>query len=273
MLLQYRAMNTDKTWVLVFVTNDNYLHKTFQTIYEVRTIGEWTDDIIILTTEDVMTNPENNAVCKSLQAEFRVLPERDFSTVLNFWNAKPYHGHSHYMKNRIFQFMKFYIMDIWFKKWDIVFYMDAGMKVQGPLSRMKAVCIPSYSLLAHSDSYPEFEKTLESQFELTLDSDVTEKLLLTYRLNCDYFQTTLMIFDTKIIEAGTVDRLFELMNTFPITTRNDQGIFNLLFVSERGRWIQIEMKDTIGFLYDFHERPGFTRSDYLIMKYPIEFLL
>ena len=53
-------MNTDKTWVLVFVTNDNYLHKTFQTIYEVRSIGEWTDDIVILTTEDVMTNTENN---------------------------------------------------------------------------------------------------------------------------------------------------------------------------------------------------------------------
>jgi hypothetical protein len=57
-------MNTDKMWVLVFVTNDNYLHKTFQTIYEVRTIGEWTDDIVILTTEDVMTNPENNNICK-----------------------------------------------------------------------------------------------------------------------------------------------------------------------------------------------------------------
>ena len=83
------------SWVLVFVTNDNYLHKTFQTIYEVRSIGEWTDDIVILTTENVMTNTENNKICESLQAEFRVLPERDFSTVLNFWNAKPYHSHSH----------------------------------------------------------------------------------------------------------------------------------------------------------------------------------
>jgi hypothetical protein len=266
-------MNTDKTWVLVFVTNDHYLHKTFQTIYEVRTIGEWTDEIIILTTAEVAAKTENIVLCKSLNAEFRILPKRDFSAVLEFWDAKPYHGHSHYMKNRIFQFMKFYVMDVWFKKWDIVFYMDAGMKVQGPLSRMKAVCSPSYSLLAHSDAYPEFEKVLESQFELTLDSYVTEKLLLTYRLNRDYFQTTLMIFDTRIIEATTVNRLFELMNTFPITTRNDQGIFNLLFVCERGLWKQIEKKDSIGFLYDFHERPGFTRSDYLIMKYPIEFLL
>jgi len=266
-------MSGEKSWVLVFVANDNYLHKTFQTIYEVRTIGEWADDIIILTTADVAEKSENIVLSKSLRAEFRILPDRDFSATLAFWNAKPYHAHSHYMKNRIFQFMKFYIMDIWFKKWDVVFYMDAGMKLHGSLERMKAACNPSYSLLAHSDSYPEYEKTLESQFDLTLDSYVSEKLLLTYRLKCDYFQTTLMIFDTKIIEAGTVDRLFELMNMFPITVRNDQGIFNLYFVIERKKWIQIEKKDSIGFLYDFHERPGFDRSDYLLMKYPIKYLL
>ena len=266
-------MSSEKSWVLVFVANEDYLNKAFQTIYEVRTIGQWTDDIIVLTTAAIAANPEHNALCDSLNAKFRILPVHDFSKTLDFLNSKQQHINSHYVKHRMFQFMKFYVMDPWFKKWDVVFYMDAGVKVQGDLNRMKAACNPSYSLLAHSDSYPEYEKTLETQFEFSIDSEISERLLMTYNLKCEYFQSTILIFDTKIIEEGTVDRLFELMNLYPIMTRNDQSIFNLLFTCERGLWKPLEKADSIGFLYDFHERPGYTRSDYLLMKYPIKYLL
>ena len=261
------------SWVLVFVANNDYLNKAFQTIYEVRTIGQWTDDIIVLTTAEIAGNQENIALCNSLNTKFRILPEYNFSKTLDFLNSKQQHENSHYVKHRMFQFMKFYIMDPWFKQWDIVFYMDAGVKVQGDLNRMKAACKPSYSLLAHSDSYPEYKKTLETQFEFSIDSDISERLLMTYNLKCESFQSTILIFDTRIIEDGTVDRLFELMNLYPIMTLNDQSIFNLLFTCERGLWKPLEKADSIGFLYDFHERPGFDRSDYLLMKYPIKYLL
>jgi len=266
-------MSSEKSWVLVFVANEDYLSKAFQTVYEVRTTGQWTDDIILLTTAAIVAKPENTVLCTSLNANFRILPDQDFSKTLDFLNSKQQHENSHYVKHRMFQFMKFYVMDPWFKKWDVVFYMDAGVKVQGDLNRMKAACNPCYSLLAHSDSYPEYEKTLETQFEFSIDSDISERLLMTYNLKCDYFQSTILIFDTTIIEEGTVDRLFELMNLYPIMTRNDQSILNLHFICERGLWKPLEKADSIGFLYDFHERPGYTRSDYLLMKYPIKYLL
>jgi hypothetical protein len=110
-------MSSEKSWVLVFVANEDYLSKAFQTVYEVRTTGQWTDDIILLTTAAIVAKPENTVLCTSLNANFRILPDRDFSKTLDFLNSKQQHENSHYVKHRMFQFMKFYVMDPWFKQW------------------------------------------------------------------------------------------------------------------------------------------------------------
>ena len=59
--------------------------------------------------------------------------------------------------------MKFYIMDVWFKQWDYVFYLDAGMHIFNPISRIQNVVISQKHVYAHSDSYPTFEWKLRVQ--------------------------------------------------------------------------------------------------------------
>ena len=78
----------------------------------------------------------------------------------------------------------------------------------------------------------------------------------------------MFIYDTKILEEDTVNKLFELNNEYPIAVRMDQGILNLHFMCERDIWKQLPLKDEKGFLYDFQERDGHARKEYLILKYP-----
>jgi hypothetical protein len=58
------------------------------------------------------------------------------------------------------------------------------------------------TLLAHSDVYPEYKLKLHNQFDMTNTKYFT-KLNNKYNLNIDYFQTTIMLYDTAIIKNNT----------------------------------------------------------------------
>jgi hypothetical protein len=135
---------------------------------------------------------------------------------------------------------------------------------------MKQAANPVGCLYAHSDAYPKYEWALHRQFDTALlDSSDTKRDFVKHYgsfLKKDYFQTTLMIYDTAILEPDTVSRLFELNEKYPIAVRMDQGILNLYFNCERSLWKQIPVSDAKGFLYDYLERENCKTKDYLILK-------
>ena len=256
------------SWALVLVSNFPYIHKAFQTAHQARTVGQWKDPIILLVSRDIYENQNLQQQAELLDIELRLLPEISFENLLNIWNKNPEATEYPYVQSRYFQYMKFYCMDTYFKKWKHIFYIDSGVQIFGPLERVKQSCVPTKCLYAHSDAYPTFEWKLKRQYDLSLDNSITKNLLETYNLDCNYFQSTILIFDTDIITDTTVSELFDLMNKYPISMRNDQGIFNLYFICEKNLWKQIPICDTIGFLYDFHERTNLSRNHYLMLKYP-----
>jgi hypothetical protein len=103
-------------------------------------------------------------------------------------------------------------------------------------------------------------------FNLELFNDMEKSNLSKYDLNVDYFQGTMFIYDTKIIDSNTVNDLFELAFKYKLSRRMDQGILNLYFTSERNLWKQIPIKDDYGFLYDYLIRSPYSRHDYLMLK-------
>ena len=160
-------------------------------------------------------------------------------------------------------------MSTYFRKWKYVFYMDAGMLINKPLQRFKESCVPKGCFYAHSDSYPVIEKNLLRQYAIELDPQITKALIERFgaSLYSDNFQTTMFIYDTDILKDDTVDQLEQLMNEFPLSIRNDQGIFNLHFVCERKLWKPIPVKDSQGWLYDFWQRWPNVPTDYVMTKY------
>jgi len=262
----------DKKWTMVFVANGPYIQKAINTIQLARTIGEWKDDIVLLVSSDLYSDETVKGLCTKFSVIMRKVPERNFDTVLNVWKKHPEHSEYKYVMQRTFIWNKFYTFDTFFRRWDYVFYLDSGAKIQGSLERMKKACVPDKCIYAHSDAYPSYQWKLIRQFSMELfDNEDNKQAFIKSYSNCfdkDYFQTTLFIYDTSILEDDTVEQLFKLNDLYPISIRADQGIANLYFHCERGLWKQIPVKDYKGFLYDFLERDGFRGRDYLILKYP-----
>ena len=253
-------------WVIVLITDAPYFSRVAQTIQEVREEGRWQEDIVLLISHDLENSHEVRQFAQQYHVKLHALPQRDYASIYEVWAQYPDHADYEYIMTRRFIYMKFYLFDMFFKAWDIVFYMDGGMKIQGCLRRFVEACKPDGRLLAHSDAYPYYEWKLHSQFcPEFLDADGHLRLER-YDLNRDYFQSGIMIYDTTLITEDLVDSLFSLALRFPCARRTDQAILNLYFNCEKRLWTQIPVRDEEGFLYDFWEREGHTWDEYAIVK-------
>ena len=56
----------------------------------------------------------------------------------------------------------------------------------------------------------------------------------------NYFQTGVMYFDTSIIFNDTKRKILELVERFPISTTNEQGILNIYFKYLENKYIELE---------------------------------
>jgi len=255
-----------KKWAFCLFCNEPFIEKAFQTIYDCRTRGEWKDDIILLVSSGLFNRQDVKDMAVKLKVILREIKDRSFDKIMEFWKKIPSHSQYNYIITHEFMYNKFHVFDSYFKQWDFIFYLDSGARIHGSLERMKQF-EPDNCIYGHSDIYPNYTNTLSNQFDFTIMTPHEKfEILYNYNLSIDYFQGTMFIYDTQIIEENTVERLFELANKYPSAIRMDQGILNLYFTCERKLWKQIPIKDKVGFLYDYHERPGFRGRDYLILK-------
>ena len=88
---------------------------------------------------------------------------------------------------------------------------------------------PQNELFARADAYPNYDWKLSSQFDQS--NRLYDKLRSKYDLEINnYFQTGLMYFDTEIISNTTMKKIISLLNEFPISITNEQGLLNLYFI-------------------------------------------
>ena len=260
-----------KRWVLVLVADYQYMKWAYLTVQMARTTGEWTEDIVILCPPDMVDQSPWKELAEQWHVTYKPIPPRDMTEISNPWlspQAQDYPEY-YYIAVRPNIYYKFYIFDEYFKAWDVVFYVDASCRIQHPLSRFQTTCEPQMCLYAHSNCYPTYEWKLKQEFmEPLFDASGYDLFQRTYDLEREYFQSTILLYDTRILKPGTVDRLFELAAKYP-TTRGDQGILNLYFQFEHACWTQIPLRDEQGWLYDFHERGSHKQEEYCILKKPL----
>lgn len=256
------------SWVLVLLADSIYMKLAFWTIQMARTNGEWTHDIVLMCPEGLQEYSPWKELGEQFQVQFRPIPPRDQKNIWSAWEAAKDHPGYPYLLFRPNIFYKFYIVDTFFKQWDVVFYVDSGCRIQGSLERFQNVATPQDCLYALSDAHPTYDKVLSNEFALDLLSPgAKEEIETQYILEKDYFQTTVLLYDTKILKDGMVDRLFYLAGKY--RPKSDQGIFNLLFQFEVPSWKPIPLRDDQGWLYDFHEREDYKQEEYCILKVPI----
>lgn len=256
--------NPPTKWVLLLIADDAYATRAFDTIMEARTRGQWKDDVVLMTTPGVM----ERETCRSMMYNVKMIPQ--YKIQPSGWIDLPEECEFRaYALSRPNLYAKFGMMSTALKKWERVFYMDAGMRIFGSLSRLTAVAETPGFLYAHSDAYPSFIWKLKGQFDLNLIDKISQKVFLeTFDTDRDYFQSTIMLFSTSIIEDSTLGELTDLLCRWPISRRGDQGIFNLYFNCMKGIWKPLPVRDNAGFLYDFMERQGHSCHEYVALKYP-----
>lgn len=257
---------TPRDTCVVLVTNRSHVQRCFLTIWQLRWFGKYRGDIVIVVGDDLKA-----AVPAMARSALKVrpvfFPELDRSEAIKRLKSAP--NTSEVVFTKPFQFHKVHIFDTFFTQWKSVLYVDTKMRVFNPIHPLLNLDCDD-SLIAHSDAYPDYTRTLESQFNTQDFPELAEEADQLVPLDSDYFQTGMMLFDTAIISQATVQEIAELSQKFINSNSNEQGIINL-WAQSRNLWVKLPTSASEGkLLYDYWERAPHTPADYLLLKYPRE---
>ena len=237
------------TTCVVFVCNKNYLNKFKNTLQLLRTKGEYEGDVLLIIGNDL--KEQENELKKNYNIQVKYFPDIVFSDYFYKINNNIKSDGRHKIKK--FQWHKLHLFNTFLKKWDYIFYIDCGMKIFRPVQPL-IDSKKEKKMLAHNDAYP----TQLGKWKLSLQFDKTnilfKELEKEYNLEIDYFQTTIMLFDTNIINENTYYELFNLTNKYPISRTNEQAIIALYYTNIDDKWKQIQIQDEEQYYYDCMRR-------------------
>lgn len=250
---------SQETLCVVFFCDEKFFDKFMKSCQELKINGGYTGDICLIINEslhdlNIYEHPfiiENN---------INVVFYKSFEFSENFHKINQQTG-----RYQMLLFHKMNIFNTYFKKWDYVMYIDSGMKIYNSINPFYEILKPG-CFYAHSDSYSTYEVSLDSQFANIDEKYNKQKLRNFINIDVDYFQTGVLIFDTrKYIQENTIKDFIILTEEFPNTNTNEQGILNLYFYHV---WEQLPFfaKDKPYVrLYDF--KPRFELYKYIMCKY------
>lgn len=122
------------------------------------------------------------------------------------------------------------------------------------------------TVLAHSDAYPTYERKLRDQFcNDSNNSELYAELCTRFDMNVDYPQTTILLYDTNLIQDTTFRDLVYLTKIYPNSITNDQGLLALYFTNIVKCWEQIPIKNDKIHFYDYMKRN--TSDPYIMTKW------
>lgn len=243
---------------VVMLCNKAYFDKFIQTYGDLRTKGCYTGPVCLVIGDDLLGHPGLSTLEGNLTIKH--FPDIAFTdTFIEVQHDIP--RERHWFRKR-FQYHKFYLFHPYFKQWNYVFYIDCGVLIFRDISPILDERKPSI-LLAHSNGYPTY--TIQLNAEFSTDTEHYERLDKAYNLHIDSFQTTIMLYDTGIITATTVEKLISLAEEYPISITNDQGIIGLYFSAIHPQWEQLKIKNDDTHFYDYGPR-GTLNDVYIMTK-------
>jgi hypothetical protein len=246
---------------LVTYTDIKYYPRAQKTINDIRTKGQFTGPIVVMT--DGLFKIDNEYITK-MNLTIKEYPDIDISSLLEYIKQHPFNNSDGREFTKTKQWNKLYVFDEYFKQWDYIFFVDAGLRIFDKISYF----YPQFnanSITALDDGHPEFVKKFHTQIELS-NIPVVEKLKEIYDINSSYFLNCMFIFDTTLIEPDTLQNMIEMMNEYPICKTNEMAIMNIYF---RKNWTPLNIKMNDGrILFDWSEREGRQWNHYVALKYP-----
>ena len=244
--------------VVVLFANQPYFNKAYKTIKDIRHYGHYNGDLVFFHCGDL--SARNEAKLKRLNVivvEFDEIPIEDiipdeYKAKMSHWSIK-------------FSYNKLLIFHRYFKQWDRVFHVDAGMHVIKPIA-------PFFELNVTNQLMLSKEKGLivRDYFNLDLSESLSKSLQKENDLNQQAGAVTLMYFDTCLIHDDTLNNIIDLIKKYPIPNVNEQAFTNLYFSCIKNSIAFFPERYQGGYYYTFHEKnyPGSRSADFILIKYP-----
>jgi len=254
---------SNKNICVVFLCNKEYLNRFIKTLYYLRHNGNYNGNICLIIGDDLYNSnllDELNDFIVYYNITIKYFPDIKFSD--NFYTINNKINSDGRNITKKFQWHKFHLFNTFFKQWNYIFYIDCGITIFSDISPIINE-VSDNILLAHSDAFPEYKSKLYNQFDSN-NKVIFQKLNQSYNLNIDYFQTTILLYDTNIIQNNTFENLVKLAETYPISLTNEQGIIALYFTNIYPVFKQIKIKNNFTYFYDFLSRNP--SNKYIMLK-------
>lgn len=251
---------------IVLVSNFNYFEKLIKTYQQIREIGKYDGDIVIIYGNDMIEHMNDEFRNKFYEKTIlKYFPDMDRTEINEIYKTKPV------MKKRYellkeFQYHKLYIFHSFFKQWDRVMYIDAGTTIYNPILPLLNVNCDDCLLAQRVTDFPLYSLKLSCEFENDLYKDLYDDIAKKYDLDIDHFISSLIYFDTKLIEDDTYENLEKLSKKYINCINNDQSILNLYFTSYKKVWKPIPMIVKNQRLYIYRKPRSTKYTDYIMVK-------
>ena len=263
---------------VVTYTDAKYLDKAKKTIEDIRVNGQFFGDLVVMTDGLFKIDPR---YVMRMNLTIKEYPDIDTSELIKKIRAHPFHDTDGRELTKLKQWNKFYVFDTYFKQWDFVLFVDAGLRIFDKIDFFYQQ-FRENAIVAMDDGHPEFTKKFTSQIELS-NIPIVDKLSSIYDINSSYFLNCIFLFDTCLIkrdtlsdtilieqntvlaEKSTLSNLIDMMNEYPICKTNEMAIMNIYFHKS---WIPMNIYLRNRILFDWTEREDNTWQQYVALKYP-----
>lgn len=254
-----RRKKTAFTTVVVTLCNDDFVDTVADLVRLVRCTGAYDGPIVVLYSGTrALTEPVFAALNVTLQevgalfpVDLRRPPPPPCSKVGDEYRKKRVdRWSSYYAKTAVFS--------VFFKRWDRVLWMDARNGVYRPIAPLFDAIDSTGALLANPDAWPAVvdEWNLSSQFFPDCDKALFTQLCSRFDMGREYFQSTLMLFDTALVNETTLSEIAGLFSKYSRIGGSDQPFFSLYWDQMRGVYRQLpyRLPQSLEVPYDFFRR-------------------
>lgn len=264
--------------VFVLVTDNKYLYKTKSTIIDLRSRGEWTGDIVLICIDLDDLNKNFTDFYNITKKVFpQIANKKELMKLLHYTSfSDTIDGRE---MSKMNQWEKLHVMDDYFKKWDRVVFLDAGLRVLSSVHDSILALEYKGKFMAPDDGgnyipLPNPDKLFHTQVSKTfpnrilgLQADFGKNVLESaYFLNC------IWVYDTAILDIFSKDEMIRGMLEYPVCKTNEMALMNLFIHFKYKLWERFPIHAKNGkILFEWSEANNprsSTWRDYCFIKYP-----
>lgn len=270
--------------VIVTLCDAAYQDRALVTIKDLRTRGCYSGDLVIIlvssrssSSASVSYSSDFEMKLFEMQCSTVMFPRVDTSLFQKEVKERPFliatNDGREYKK--LAQFEKLHIFHDYFKQWDRVLFLDAGVRVMHPVQSfwdLESDCKGHF--LAMDDSWNNPSKTLGEQ--LNKDAHHFPRFVEEFGESCLTKRSLLnaaFMFDTQAMPPKMYREMLLLVNKYPIWRTNEMIIMNVMLQHKYNLWRPFPVespREECRYLFEWSDlnRAGTCASDYVALKYP-----